>query len=649
MSRIHHTPYVPANESMAEFTFRAVLLGVIFGLIFGATTSYLALKVGLTVSASIPIAVLAISLFKRFGGSTILENNIVQTVGSSGESVAAAVAFTLPALLFLGSGKEYFNYMQIFVLALSGGILGVLLMVPLRKNLIVQEHGRLPFPEGTACADILIAGEKGGNLAKKVYEGIAIGVVYKVLMSIFGLWKEIPQYVFSKKSVLPNGIVAAEITPELVGVGYIIGIRGSGTLVAGGILSALILTPLISYFGDYVTVVIPPASKLISEMTPMEIWSKYIRYIGAGAVTLAGIFTMIRTFPTIVSTVSQTMKSLRRKEETGIEQNVPRTERDLSWSYVIGGTIALLIAMVVIPTIPVTWVSAILIFVAGAIFVTVSSRVVGLIGVSSNPISGMTIATLMATSLIFISQGWTQDIYQPMALCVGAIVAMAAAIGGTTSQDLKTGFLVGATPVKQQIGMIIGVAASSIAVGYTIILLSNTIGIGEITPEHAAPLPAPQATLMATIIKGLLDQSLPWNLVFIGMGIALVVELLGVSTLAFAVGTYLPLSTTAPIFVGGLIKWFVRRKKQIKAEEAEMESGALFSSGLIAGGALTGIVVAVLLGTSMGTTAEGKTISLMDMVNTHIGDNLAHADLVGLIAFVILGALLYLFSIKKID
>jgi putative OPT family oligopeptide transporter len=644
MTQISHKPYISAEKIIPEFTLKAILLGILFGLIFGATTSYLALKVGLTVSASIPIAVLAISLFKKFENSTILENNIVQTIGSAGESVAAGVAFTLPAFLFLSVGAEYFNYLQIFILALIGGILGVFYMIPLRKTLIVQEHGRLPYPEGTACADILVAGERGGDLAKKVYYGIGVAFIYKFFMSILGLWKEIPEYVFNRKSAFPNGSISAEITPELLGVGYIIGIRYSGIMVAGGILSAWVLTPLITAIGDHLTIVVPPATKLISEMSPMEIWSKYIRYIGAGAVTFAGIITMIRTIPTIIKTFKTVFKDIRGKKES---LDGTRVDQDIPLSYVLLGVVILFFAMVFLPGVPVTPYSALIILIASFIFVTISSRIVGIIGSSSNPVSGMTIATLMGTSLIFIAQGWVQDVYQPIALCVGGIVAIAVASSGAISQDLKTGFLIGATPSKQQWGMIIGVITSACAIGLTITLLHATIGFGDITVEHQHPLPAPQAMLMSTIIKGIFDQSLPWSLVIIGMGIAAVVELCGINSLAFAVGTYLPLSTGVPIFVGGLIKWFVRKQKTIKAEEADLETGALFSSGLIAGGALTGILIACMLGITI-SNQEGNPSTLLDMVSLHLGERIgAASDLIAVGCFVILCCLLYGSATKK--
>ncbi len=429
-------PYISPKDFIPEFTPKAIILGAIFGIIFGAATVYLGLKVGLTVSASIPIAVLAISVFKKIGNSTILENNIVQTIGSAGESVAAGVVFTIPALLFLPGGEDYFQYFQIFVLALAGGILGVLFMIPLRRSLIVKEHGNLPFPEGTACADVLIAGEKGGKLAQKVYYGLGIAFLYKVLMSLFGLWKDVPQYVFDRKSALPNGTINGEITPELLGVGYIIGPKIAGIMVAGGVLSWLVLIPLITLLGDNLTTVFAPGTKLISEMSPSEIWNDYIRYIGAGAVTFGGIVTLIRSFPTIISAFGDSFKDLRESRSGEAVEKI-RTEKDIPLVYVLLGSVTLVIFMTLIPNIPTNFLSAIMIVIFGFFFVTVSSRIVGLIGSSSNPISGMTIATLMATSLIFVGVGWTGDLYQPIALVVGSIVCIASANAGATSQDLK--------------------------------------------------------------------------------------------------------------------------------------------------------------------------------------------------------------------
>ncbi|MBU1095410.1 MAG: oligopeptide transporter, OPT family [Ignavibacteriae bacterium HGW-Ignavibacteriae-2] len=634
-------PYISASDLIPEFTPKAIILGSIFGIIFGAATVYLGLKVGLTVSASIPIAVLAISIFKKLGKSTILENNIVQTIGSAGESVAAGVVFTLPALLFLPGGSEYFKYFQIFVLAIAGGILGVLFMIPLRRSLIVKEHGNLPFPEGTACADVLVAGEKGGSLAQKVFYGLGLAFAYKFLMSVLGLWKDVPSIVFGRKSILPNGTINGEITPELLGVGYIIGPKIAGIMVAGGVLSWLVLIPLITLLGDNLTTVFAPGTKLISEMSPREIWSSYIRYIGAGAVTFGGIITLVRTFPTIVSAFKDSFKDLKDNRTNGkVEKE--RTERDIPLVTVLVGSIVLVVFMAAIPNIPTNLLSSIMIVVFGFFFVTVSSRIVGLIGSSSNPISGMTIATLMATSLIFVGVGWTGDAYQPIALVVGSIVCIASANAGATSQDLKTGYILGATPVKQQLGLVIGVVVSSIVIGATMLLLENALGIGAITPAHPNPLPAPQATLMATVIKGLLSQNLPWGLVIVGMGIAAVMELAGVRSLPFAVGAYLPLSTTAPIFAGGLVKFIVDKFNKSKDADSEIGPGALFSSGLIAGGALTGILVAILVGTNY----DGKPI--IAYLNTGIAETMGFAgDIISLVLFLAMAITLGFVALSK--
>ncbi len=634
-------PYISANDLIPEFTPKAIILGAIFGIIFGAATVYLGLKVGLTVSASIPIAVLSISIIKMFGKATILENNMVQTIGSAGESVAAGVVFTIPALLFLPGGSEYFQYFQIFVLALAGGILGVLFMIPLRRSIIVKEHGKLPFPEGTACADVLIAGEKGGKLAQKVFYGLGIAFLYKTLMSLFGLWKDVPQYIFSRKSALPNGTVNGEITPELLGVGYIIGPKIAGIMVAGGVLSWLVLIPLITLLGDNLTSVIAPATKLISEMSAAEIWSNYIRYIGAGAVTFGGVVTLIRSFPTIINAFKDSFKDLRdNKSNSNIEKS--RVEKDIPLVYVLVGSVLLVILMAIIPSIPTNILSSIMIVIFGFFFVTVSSRIVGLIGSSSNPISGMTIATLMATALIFVAVGWTGEVYQPIVLVVGSIVCIASANAGATSQDLKTGYIVGATPVKQQIGLIIGVLASVVVIGYTIIMLNDILVIGS------DQLPAPQATLMATVIKGLLSQNLPWGLVIVGMGIAAVMELSGVRSLPFAVGAYLPLSVSSPIFIGGLVKLTADKINKSKEAESDIGPGALLSSGLIAGGALTGILIASLKGWIWETDASGVEISIADKLNTGLGESLGMTgDLVSLIIFLGLAGILFTYAISK--
>jgi putative OPT family oligopeptide transporter len=592
-------PYVPPSQSPAEFTIRAILLGAAFGLIFGASTVYLGLRAGLTVSASIPIAVLAISVLKRLGGSTILENNIVQTIGSAGESVAAGVVFTVPALLFFGArGQGYFNYFQITMLALAGGILGVLMMVPLRRALIVKEHGVLPYPEGTACADVLVAGERGGALAKTVFQGLGVGALWKGVSWIVQIFPTAVGSSMSRTSIFPNATLNVDISPEYMGVGYVIGPRIAGVMFAGGVLSWLVLLPLLTILGNYMTVPFPPvpASGLrIDQMTPNQLWSAYIRYTGAGAVLAAGLITLARTIPTIVSSFRDSMKDLGG----GAAASRARTERDLPMTVVLIGTFLLALFLVLAPGLPTQGniLASILVIVFGFFFVTVSSRIVGLIGSSSNPISGMTIATLILTCTIFVALGWTGEWYSPIALCVGAVVCIAAANAGATSQDLKTGYIVGATPIYQQYGLMIGVIASALIIGYTTLYLQRVFGIGS------ESLPAPQATLMSTIIKGLLSQNLPWGLVLTGVFIAITLELCGIHSLSFAVGSYLPIATTAPIFAGGLVRYYVERKTG-SAEESEVGSGTLFSSGLIAGGSLAGILYAILFGNGLVPEAD---------------------------------------------
>ena len=595
-------PYVPASQSPAEFTLKAIVIGVLFGLLFGASTVYLGLRAGLTVSASIPIAVLAISVLKRLGGSTILENNIVQTIGSAGESVAGGVVFTIPALIFLTpDGPAYFNYYQIAMLAFAGGILGVLMMVPLRRALIVKEHGILPYPEGTACADVLVAGERGGKLAAMVFGGVGVGALWKALSWIFSIFLQELDYSSPRTAQFPNATLNVDISPEYMGVGYVIGPRIAGTMFAGGVLSWLVLLPLLTILGEYIRVPFPPIHPnfannpatgmpfLISEMAAGQMWSSYIRYIGAGAVLAAGLITLGRTLPTILASAREGLKGFGAAAGGG---TVVRTERDLPMIFVLAGSLLLAVFLAVAPKMPTqgNLMAAILVIIFGFLFVTVSSRITGLIGTSSNPISGMTIATLIVTCLVFVALGWTGNQYGPIALCVGAVVCIAAANAGGTSQDLKTGYLVGATPYYQQIGLIIGVVTSAGVIGWTTLYLHSVFTIGS------PAVPAPQATLMATIIKGLLNQNLPWGLVLVGVFVSVALELCGVRSLSFAVGSYLPIATTAPIFVGGLVRAYVERKTGVP-QESDVSAGTLFSSGLIAGGSLCGILYAVLVGT----------------------------------------------------
>jgi putative OPT family oligopeptide transporter len=628
-------PYVSPAQSPAEFTLKAIVLGALFGLLFGASTVYLGLRAGLTVSASIPIAVLAISVLKKLGGATILENNIVQTIGSAGESVAGGVVFTIPALIFLAPyGPAYFTYPRITLLTLAGGILGVLMMVPLRRALIVKEHGVLPYPEGTACAEVLVAGERGGQLAKLVFGGLGIGVLWKALSWIFNLFRAEVGYTAPRTSQFPNATMSVDISPEYLGVGYVIGPSIAGTMFAGGVLSWLVLLPMLSILGAYITEPFPPIHPdfavnpatgcpfLISEMDAGQLWSAYIRYIGAGAVLAAGIITLARTIPTIIDSARGSLRDLGAGA-AGTAGRI-RTERDIPMSVVLIGSLLLGLFLVVTPGLPTQGnvLAAVLILVFGFFFATVSSRITGLIGSSSNPISGMTIATLILTCLLFVALGWTGDVYAPIALCVGAIVCIASANAGTTSQDLKTGYIVGATPLYQQIGLIIGVVVSTLVIGFTTLYLHQVFGIGS------EAIAAPQATLMATLIDGLLGQSLPWGLVLVGIFLAVTLELCGIHSLSFAVGAYLPVATTAPIFVGGLVRWWVERRTG-ESQASDVSSGTLFSSGLIAGGSICGILYAVLVGTN--TIAPFQ--ALGDAVPfLHANDPLGH----------IAGALLFL-------
>ena len=655
-----HKPYVPADQEIAEFTPKAILLGSFFGLVFGAVTVYLALRAGLTVSASIPIAVLSIAVFKKIGRSTILENNIVQTIGSAGESIAAGVVFTTPAFLFIAGGKDYFNYLQILTLAAAGGILGVLMMVPMRRALIVKEHGTLPYPEGTACADVLIAGEKGGAMAKTVFAGFWVAMAYTLLQRVGTFFKETFAFVAGPNATWKNASVASEATPEYLGVGYIIGPRIAGIMVSGSVLAWLAMIPLLSMLVPVETisaalVKVNRDPGMATAEPARAIYFAYVRYIGAGAVAMAGVLTLIRTMPTIVSSIRDSFRDMAA-QRAGQGVSTLRTERDMPMTWVLGGSVVLVAVLALLPNLPTggfpgNLLMAVLILVFGFIFVAVSSRIVGLIGSSSNPISGMTIATLLGTCLIFLSLGMGGDVYQGAALCVGSIVCIAAANAGATSQDLKTGYLVGATPFRQQIGLVIGVLVSVLVIGATLMLLDNAYatepgghGIG------GEKLPAPQGTLMATIIKGVLAQDLPWGFIFVGAALALMVQLCGVSGLAWAVGLYLPISTTFPIFIGGAMRWLTDKIRGEK-EESEVSSGMLFATGLVAGGAISGLIVALM-------TALGKEPGIVqDVVETlNVGKEWnvlgilgEHAHWSGLFFFALLCAILVRKSLKKLE
>ncbi len=750
-------PYVAAEKSPRELTLRAVVLGAALGILFAASSVYLALKVGMTVSASIPVAVLSITLFRLFTRATILENNIVQTTGSAGESIAAGVVFTMPAILLMGYDLRA---AWVLTIALLGGVLGVLMMIPLRRGLIVEEHGTLVYPEGTACADVLIVGEQGGTNAKMVFAGLGVGALYKFLYAGLKLWREVPERLFSGYK---GASISGELSPELLGVGYIIGPRVAATMMAGGVLSYLVLIPAIKIFGAGLTSPMFPASDLIANMTPRDIRNSYVLYIGAGAVAAAGIMSMVTSLPTIFKAFRGGLKNLAAGRAGAAQPQVLRTEKDLSLNVVLFGSLALVAAMVLIPGLHVSVLSAVLIVVFGFFFVTVSSRITGEIGSSSNPISGMTVATLLMTCLIFVLIGWTGIGYRVMALSVGAIVCIAASNGGTTSQDLKTGFLVGATPRLQQISLMAGVVTSALVIGWTLLLLNRSYttmvpvdypgftatefaaerlegsdgrsykvaylhdpgagvpvgkyladdagklafrvdpGIAGTAPKRfktethpgvALPLEvggpavgpdrqtytrvavmkgkagekevslpdgvylvdaagavkfleqpvtkfdAPQARLMNMIIDGILTRKLPWGFVLLGVFIAVVMKLCGVSPLPFAVGAYLPVSTSTPIFVGGLIRWWIDRKTRTGGMEAEFSPGVLLSSGYIAGGALCGLLVAGLTGAGL-----DEALNLPERAGGFLKE-LAEGNLLSCVMFGVLAAILLVAALR---
>jgi OPT family oligopeptide transporter len=594
-------PYIAPEQNIAEFTVKSVVFGCLFGIIFGCSTVYLALKAGLTVSASIPIAVIAITLGRKFLKTTILENNIIQTTGSAGESIAAGVVFTLPGFLFLSPGANggaYFNYLTILILAAFGGMLGTLMMIPLRRSLIVKEHGTLPYPEGTACASVLQAGEKGGDFARTAFIGMGVALGYAVLQKVFHVIAETPTYITKQANKFwPSSQTSGEITPEYLGVGYIIGPKISGVLVAGSVLAWWAMIPLMAtlvapdtialqlvklgYLNDINSGGGPgnwdPVAHTFTNYAA-AIYRAYIRQIGAGAVAAGGFITLIKTIPTIVSSFSESIKSLKDKTAGG----VLRTERDLSFKVVIIGSLILIGVIALLPSqiIPgdSIWqklLIGVLIIMFGFFFVTVASRIVGLVGSSNSPISGMTIATLMGTCLIFTSVGWSGQFFEPLALVVGGMICIAAANAGATSQDLKTGYIVGATPKYQQLALFIGAIVSSVAIGYVIKVLdtptADMVAQGITHAIGSDKYSAPQATLMATLAKGILSYNLDWQFVMVGVFIAVMIELCGIKALAFAIGLYLPLSTTLPIFIGGAIKGFVdwraEKKNEVKADD----------------------------------------------------------------------------------
>ena len=575
-------PYVPASKTLTEFSVVSIGLGILIAVIFGAANAYLGLIVGLTISASIPAAVISMGVLRvLLRRKSILENNMVQTIGSAGESLAAGVIFTVPALFLWGVAP---GYLDVFLMSLFGGFIGVLMMIPLRRYLIVEEHGRLPYPEGTACADILIAGEEGGSKAITVFIGMGVSAIYKFISDGLSLFSE---GIAWKIPRLKNTVVGMDVQPALLGVGFIIGPRIAAYMLGGAVLGWLAIIPLITLMGEHSSVVIHPATTLIKNMDAGAIWNNYLRYIGAGAVAFAGFWSLIKSMPIIWSSFKSAITGLLKK--TGLS-NEKRTDIDIPMKWVLVSIVVIIILIGILPQIHSGIAGAILMTVFAFFFVTVSSRIVGVVGSSSNPISGMTIATLLLTTLILKALGITGMPGMVAAISVGGLVCIASAIAGDTSQDLKTGYILGATPWKQQVGEFIGVFVSALTIGLVLVLLDKAFGFGT------KALPAPQATLMKLVIEGVMEGNLPWGLVFTGAAIALVVEMLGIAALPFAVGLYLPFSLSAPIMLGGVIKGVLDKVVKDKEENKERtEMGILYSSGLIAGEGLMGLIIAILV------------------------------------------------------
>ncbi len=617
-------PYIPADKVLPELSVVSVILGILLAVLFGGANAYLGLRVGMTVSASIPAAVISMGVIRFIlRRDSILENNIVQTIGSAGESVAAGAIFTLPAIFMWADegGVAYPSLAEIALITLVGGILGVLFMIPLRSALIVKEHGTLPYPEGTACAEVLLAGESGGAKASTVFTGLGIAAVYKFIAD--GLKAFPSEVAFEIKAYKGSGI-GMDTLPALLGVGYICGPKISSYLLAGGTVAWFALMPLIALFGG--DMVMFPGTDPISTFSPDAIWSTYIRYIGAGAVACGGILSLIKSLPMIVRTFRDAMKGLK----AGRDSDNSRTAQDLSMNIVLIGIGVIAIAMWLIPAIPVNLIGAIIIVICGFFFATVSSRMVGIVGSSNNPVSGMAIATLLIATMLLKASGMIGYPGMVSAIAIGTVICIIAAVAGDTSQDLKTGYIIGATPKKQQIGELIGVVVSALAIGGILYLFNNAWSYG--TQE----LPAPQAVLMKMVVEGVMGGNLPWNLVFVGVGIAIVVEILGIPVLPFAVGLYLPIYLSTPMMVGGAVRWFFERKGDNKEG---IDRGVLYCSGLIAGEGLVGILLAVFAVIKVGGTSLG------DIIGSCLPFSLGNWG--GLVIFAALTATLFAVVSKK--
>ena len=626
-------PFIPADKVLPEFTVTSVILGMILAVIFGGANAYLGLRVGMTVSASIPAAVISMGVIRVImKKDSILENNMVQTIGSAGESLAAGAIFTIPAIFIWaseeGSGISTPSFVSIALIALCGGILGVLFMVPLRTALIVEEHGTLPYPEGTACAEVLLAGEEGGSKSKVVFAG-----VYKFIAD--GL-KLFPSEVdFSMQGEYTTA-VGMDVLPALAGVGYICGVKISSYLFAGGVLSYLVLIPAIAYFGgESASKVVDDAGKAIAfnQLSASQIWSNYTRYIGAGAVAAGGLISLIKTFPTMIRTFKHAIRGFGKKGDSQL-----RTEQDISMKLVLGGSLVIAVLIWLLPEIPVSFLGALIVVVFGFFFATVSSRMVGIVGSSNNPVSGMAIATLIVTTFILKATGSTGATGMVSAISIGTVICIVAAMAGDTSQDLKTGYIVGATPRLQQIGELIGAIVSAFAIGGVMYLLNSAWGFGS------EQIPAPQATLMKMVVEGVMGGTLPWVLILMGVFIAIVVEVLGIPVLAFSIGLYLPIYLSTPIMVGGVIKWFIDNKRKYANDEERKDAsdrGVLYAAGMIAGEGIVGILLAIL-----------AVVNVADKLNLSslYGESGAFQTVgnwVGLIAFVLLLSTLFHFTKGK--
>lgn len=629
-------PFVPADRVVPEFTAMSIIIGVFLAVLFGAANAYLGLKVGMTVSASIPAAVISMGIIRVIlKRDSILENNMVQTIGSAGESLAAGAIFTLPAVFMWaedGIGTVP-SYMVIACVAIAGGLLGIVFMIPLRKALIVKEHGTLPYPEGTACAEVLIAGEEGGTKAGTVFAGLGIAAAYKFIADGMKLF---PSEVDYEVKAIPGSGIGMDVLPALAGVGYICGPLISSWMLAGGIVSWFIIMPLIKTFGG--DTVLYPADAPISELGYWDLWDNYIRYVGAGAVAAGGIFSLIKSLPLIFKTFAESMKSLKAGVD-GI--TLDRTSKDLSFGPILAMLVIAVVVLVGYPAIPIDFVSAILIVVFGFFFATVSSRMVGLVGSSNNPVSGMAIATLLIATLILKEVGETGPNGMAAAIMIGTVICIVAAMAGDMSQDLKTGYIVGATPYKQQWGEVVGVLSSGLAIAGILYLLNEAWGYG------GKQLPAPQATLMKLVIEGVMGSNLPWGMVFTGVFIAVVLEILQIPVLPVAIGVYLPIHLSTPLMCGGLLKLYLEKKEHESAEEKEQQitSGILYSSGLIAGEGLLGILLAIFAVIKI----KGKSIGEMIDISESLNLSPQAGNLIGLAFFAALLVTIYMFAIKKHD